>query len=187
MVYFLLDGFLHNPIHSTPPTSQRSQLIEPPSCMSTREVCTSFPLSGLVLYSFHLDGRKERVQFDKITARVSRLCYALDPDHIDAAAITQKVISGVYQGVTTIELDNLVSPFWQIRGNLASPKYTLLTLLKGCRDCCIYDSHTSRLCHFSCSDCGFQPPQANQETILACYPRFISIYKPKEWYTISYD
>lgn len=55
------------------------------------------------------DGRKERVQFDKITARVSRLCYALDPEHIDAAAITQKVISGVYQGVTTIELDNLVS------------------------------------------------------------------------------
>jgi hypothetical protein len=48
------------------------------------------------------------VQFDKITARVSRLCYGLDPEHVDAAAITQKVISGVYQGVTTIELDNLV-------------------------------------------------------------------------------
>lgn len=55
-----------------------------------------------------LDGRKERVQFDKITARVSRLCYGLDAEHVDAAAITQKVISGVYQGVTTIELDNLV-------------------------------------------------------------------------------
>lgn len=48
------------------------------------------------------------MQFDKITARVSRLCYGLDPEHVDAAAITQKVISGVYQGVTTIELDNLV-------------------------------------------------------------------------------
>lgn len=54
------------------------------------------------------DGRKERVQFDKITARVSRLCYGLDPEHVDAAAITQKVISGVYQGVSTFELDNLV-------------------------------------------------------------------------------
>lgn len=66
-----------------------------------------------MLYSIQLtralpDGRKERVQFDKITARVSRLCYGLDADHVDAAAITQKVISGVYQGVTTIELDNLV-------------------------------------------------------------------------------
>jgi hypothetical protein len=54
------------------------------------------------------DGRKERVQFDKITARVSRLCYGLDPDHVDPAAITMKVISGVYHGVTTVELDNLV-------------------------------------------------------------------------------
>ncbi len=49
------------------------------------------------------------MQFDKITARVSRLCYGLDAEHVDAAAITQKVISGVYQGVTTVELDNLVS------------------------------------------------------------------------------
>lgn len=61
------------------------------------------------MFVYKRDGRKERVQFDKITARVSRLCYGLDPEHVDAAAITQKVISGVYQGVTTIELDNLVS------------------------------------------------------------------------------
>jgi hypothetical protein len=43
------------------------------------------------------------------SARVSRLCYGLDPEHVDPVAITQKIISGVYQGVTTIELDNLVS------------------------------------------------------------------------------
>ena len=48
------------------------------------------------------------MQFDKITARVSRLCYGLDPDHVDPTAITMKVISGVYQGVTTIQLDDLV-------------------------------------------------------------------------------
>ncbi|KAF2184399.1 ribonucleoside-diphosphate reductase-like protein subunit large [Zopfia rhizophila CBS 207.26] len=61
------------------------------------------------MFVFKRDGRKERVQFDKITARVSRLCYGLDPEHIDPAAITQKVISGVYQGVTTVELDNLAA------------------------------------------------------------------------------
>lgn len=49
------------------------------------------------------------MQFDKITARVSRLCYGLDPQHVDAAQITQRVITGVYQGVTTIELDNLAA------------------------------------------------------------------------------
>ncbi|KAJ5238577.1 ribonucleotide reductase large subunit RNR1 [Penicillium chermesinum] len=61
------------------------------------------------MFVYKRDGRKERVQFDKITARVSRLCYGLDPEHVDAAAITQKVISGVYQGVNTIELDNLAA------------------------------------------------------------------------------
>ncbi|RKF57597.1 Ribonucleoside-diphosphate reductase large chain [Golovinomyces cichoracearum] len=55
------------------------------------------------------DGRKERVQFDKITARISRLCYGLDTEHVDAGAITQKVISGVYKGVNTIELDKLAA------------------------------------------------------------------------------
>lgn len=57
------------------------------------------------------------MQFDKITARVSRLCYGLDPEHVDAAAITQKVISGVYQGVTTVELDNLVRDLSQLEYN----------------------------------------------------------------------
>ncbi|KZF25807.1 ribonucleoside-diphosphate reductase large chain [Xylona heveae TC161] len=61
------------------------------------------------MFVYKRDGRKERVQFDKITARVSRLCYGLDGDHVDPAAITQKVISGVYQGVTTVELDNLAA------------------------------------------------------------------------------
>ncbi|KAE9976571.1 ribonucleotide-diphosphate reductase subunit rnr1 [Venturia inaequalis] len=61
------------------------------------------------MFVYKRDGRKERVQFDKITARVSRLCYGLDPEHVDPAAITMKIISGVYQGVTTIELDNLAA------------------------------------------------------------------------------
>lgn len=40
---------------------------------------------------------------------MSRLCYGLDPNHVDAVQITQKVISGVFQGVTTVELDNLAA------------------------------------------------------------------------------
>ncbi|KAK0612838.1 ribonucleotide reductase [Bombardia bombarda] len=61
------------------------------------------------MYVKKRDGRQERVQFDKITARVSRLCYGLDPDHVDPVAITQKVISGVYGGVTTVQLDDLAA------------------------------------------------------------------------------
>ncbi|KAK6356049.1 ribonucleotide-diphosphate reductase subunit rnr1 [Orbilia javanica] len=61
------------------------------------------------MYVHKRDGRKERVQFDKIVSRVSRMCYGLDSEHVDAALITQKVIAGVYQGVTTVELDNLAA------------------------------------------------------------------------------
>ncbi|KAG2197396.1 hypothetical protein INT47_005649 [Mucor saturninus] len=61
------------------------------------------------MFVYKRDGRREKVAFDKITARINKLCYGLDMNYIDPTAITLKVISGVYQGVTTIELDNLAA------------------------------------------------------------------------------
>ena len=82
------------------------------------------------------DGKQETVHFDKvinsfptcpfnsssnfflfflsfvvlqITSRIAKLCYGLDPKHIDATIISQKVIQGVYPGVTTMELDELAA------------------------------------------------------------------------------
>lgn len=55
------------------------------------------------------DGRQEKVMFDKITSRIQKLCYGLNSDFVDPAAITLKVINGLYPGVTTIELDNLAA------------------------------------------------------------------------------
>lgn len=55
------------------------------------------------------DGRQENVHFDKITSRIHKLCYGLDPVHVEATFITQKVIQGVYPGVTTVELDELAA------------------------------------------------------------------------------
>ncbi|KEP51375.1 ribonucleoside-diphosphate reductase, alpha subunit [Rhizoctonia solani 123E] len=60
-------------------------------------------------YVFKRGERKERVAFDKITARITKLCYGLDRNHVDPIEITKKVIAGVYAGVTTVELDNLAS------------------------------------------------------------------------------
>lgn len=54
------------------------------------------------------DGRKESVKFDKITARVTKLCYGLNP-MVDSVKVAMKVIEGVYDGVTTSELDNLAA------------------------------------------------------------------------------
>jgi ribonucleoside-diphosphate reductase alpha chain len=54
------------------------------------------------------DGRREAVKFDKITARVKKLCYGLDP-MVEPTVLTLKVIEGIYDGVTTTELDNLTA------------------------------------------------------------------------------
>ncbi|KAK2189784.1 hypothetical protein NP493_97g04000 [Ridgeia piscesae] len=55
------------------------------------------------------DGRQEGIMFDKITSRVSKLCYGLNMDFVDPTAITLKVINGLYPGVSTVELDNLAA------------------------------------------------------------------------------
>ena len=71
------------------------------------------------------DGRKEPVKFDKITARIQKLCYGLDPDHVNPVQLAMKVIEGIYDGVTTSELDNLAA---EIAATLTAnhPDYALL-------------------------------------------------------------
>lgn len=54
------------------------------------------------------DGRKEPVMFDKITARVRKLCYGLN-NLVDPVKVAMRVIEGLYDGVTTSELDNLAA------------------------------------------------------------------------------
>lgn len=61
------------------------------------------------LYVIKRDGRQQDVHFDKITFRIGKLCYGLNMDFVDPAAVTMKVISGLYPGVSTIELDNLAA------------------------------------------------------------------------------
>jgi ribonucleoside-diphosphate reductase alpha chain len=55
------------------------------------------------------DGRTESVKFDKITARIEKLCYGLNPALVDPVDVAKKVIEGLYDGVTTSELDNLAA------------------------------------------------------------------------------
>ena len=60
------------------------------------------------MYVVKRDGRREQVQFDKITARVKKLCYGLHAN-VDPVSVAMRVIEGVYDGVTTSELDNLAA------------------------------------------------------------------------------
>jgi len=71
------------------------------------------------------DGKRESVKFDKITARIQKLSYGLEPIHVDPTQVAMKVIEGLYDGVTTSELDNLAA---EIAASLTTkhPDYALL-------------------------------------------------------------
>ncbi len=69
-------------------------------------------------------GKREEVSFDKITARIKKLCYSLNP-LVDYIEISKKVIQGLFDGVTTTELDNLAA---ETAASLAAqhPDYAVL-------------------------------------------------------------
>ncbi|MFT6960736.1 MAG: ribonucleoside-diphosphate reductase alpha chain, partial [Flammeovirgaceae bacterium] len=71
------------------------------------------------------DGRRESVKFDKITARIEKLCNGLDMRYVSPVEIAKKVIMGLYDGVTTSELDNLAA---ETAANMATthPDYSIL-------------------------------------------------------------
>ncbi|TXI84559.1 MAG: ribonucleoside-diphosphate reductase subunit alpha [Crocinitomicaceae bacterium] len=60
------------------------------------------------MYVVKRDGRKEPVSFDKITDRIRILCYELN-ERVDPVKVAMRVIEGLYDGVTTSELDNLAA------------------------------------------------------------------------------
>ncbi|MFN8304710.1 MAG: ribonucleoside-diphosphate reductase subunit alpha [Saprospiraceae bacterium] len=70
-------------------------------------------------------GRREEVSFDKITARLRKLTYNLDTNYVNLIEVSKKVIIGLYDGVTTVELDNLAA---ETAATMATihPDYALL-------------------------------------------------------------
>jgi ribonucleoside-diphosphate reductase alpha chain len=70
------------------------------------------------------DGRKEAIKFDKITARIQKLCYGFS-DLVSPTSVAMKVIEGIYEGVTTSELDNLAA---EVSASMTTkhPDYALL-------------------------------------------------------------
>ena len=76
------------------------------------------------MYVVKRDGRKEPIMFDKITARVRKLCYGLNP-LVEPTRVAMRVIEGLYDGVTTSELDNLAA---EIAATMTTthPDYALL-------------------------------------------------------------
>lgn len=61
-----------------------------------------------LMYVVKRDGHKEPVMFDKITERIKKLCYGLN-ELVDPVKVAMRVIEGLYDGVSTSELDNLAA------------------------------------------------------------------------------
>ena len=76
------------------------------------------------MYVVKRDGRKESVKFDKITARIVKMCYGLDP-LVSPEAVAMKVIEGLFDGVSTTELDNLAAEVAAAK-TIDHPDYALL-------------------------------------------------------------
>ncbi len=61
------------------------------------------------MYVIKRSGNKEPIYFDKITARINKLSYGLDNKRVEPVEIAKVVIQGMYDGITTTELDNLAA------------------------------------------------------------------------------
>jgi len=61
------------------------------------------------MYVITRSGEKEPIKFDKITERIEQLCFDLDRSFVDPMKIAKKVIEGIYDGITTKELDQLAA------------------------------------------------------------------------------
>lgn len=76
------------------------------------------------MYVVKRDGRKEAVKFDKITARIKKMSYGLDP-LVSPEAVAMKVIEGLFDGVSTTQLDSLAAEVAAAK-TIDHPDYALL-------------------------------------------------------------
>lgn len=68
----------------------------------------SITKNSKLMFVVKRDGHKEPVMFDKITERIKKLCYGLN-ELVDPVKVAMRVIEGLYDGVSTSELDNLAA------------------------------------------------------------------------------
>ena len=61
------------------------------------------------MYVVKRNGEHQEVKFDNITQRIRVLCDGLDSKYVDPVPITQKVVEGLYNGISTSELDTLAA------------------------------------------------------------------------------
>lgn len=106
--------------------------------IENRESKTQTQKTNKMEYVTKRDGKKEEVDFSKVYKRIERMTFGLTKDQINVHQVSKAVISGIYNGVTTDELDQLTV---KVAGAMTveHPDYGLLagrisisSLKKGC-------------------------------------------------------
>ena len=94
-------------------------------------------MTNMTMQVVNRKGEKEDVRFDAILEKLSSLTEGLDPNWIDPAHLTKLTIEGLYDGVSTRELDQLAA---ETAASLAShhPDYSRLAAR-----ICVDDLHRS--------------------------------------------
>ena len=99
------------------------------SYMSEQSNCL-FPMSSSTLqlpFVIKRDGKKEQIDFNKITTRIYKLAIGggLDVNRLKPMDVIQKVIEGVFEGVKTSDLDNIAAKECAYRSTM-HPDYGIL-------------------------------------------------------------
>jgi hypothetical protein len=109
--------------------------------------------------------------------QINKLSYGLDPNFVEPAQITMKVVQGCHNNVTTVELD--VSHYTlQGSGLILEPRR---------RDCCLPHHQAPRLCHSRCSNRHLQLAQRDPKVVLSSRRQLVPMGQPQDWQARPYD
>jgi hypothetical protein len=109
--------------------------------------------------------------------QINKLSYGLDPNFVEPAQITMKVVQGCHNNVTTVELD--VSHYTlQGSGLILEPRR---------RDCCLPHNQAPRLRHSRCSNRHLQLAQRDPKVVLSSRRQLVPMGQPQDWQARPYD
>lgn len=105
-----------------------------------------------------------------LTYRISKLCWGLDLRVVDPVEVTKRVVNGVFNGVTTVELDNLAAEVCHYTSPSAIEHLAYASSRVPLHlDRCIHDYSASRLRSSCSSYCHLKLAQGDKEDLLTCH------------------
>ena len=109
--------------------------------------------------------------------QINKLSYGLDPNFVEPAQITMKVVQGCHNNVTTVELD--VS-YQELQGSrlMTEPRR---------RDCCVPHDQAPGLRHSRCPNRHLQLAQRDPKILFSSCRQPVPVGQPQDWQARTHD